>query len=878
MRRKIFALALALCMIFGVFAAVACSGNEIPDGDGLIHVDSVQFDGEDTLSLQVGQSVALSYTVLPENAITKAARLTSSDDSVVSVDGDSIRAEKVGSATVTVTTIDSAKTDTVQVNVSDIVVLDSNKYSAELVPERDARIDFHADGSVSYGDRATVTVKQNGSVLGVYPVTVDFGNNASCLLEDLGITETGKYDFEVAFPGNPDAALDAVWVSDVEQRYYVTQAEGWSASAAPVTGGWEAADQHGTLKEDQVIVATGADTFGAVGLNVTLNNGRAPFIRFRVANLDRAVWAAKVLATVTADGRTVYVGADSRIVEEVSDTEVTVDLRETTVKIISSPTSLVGTGEFLSLGDIEGDYQVTLQLFIVGTNGARDGSVTMESVEIFREDGERTAAVRTDKYVGLESATAADVNVNIGETATVTPSLVGAGGAAPSFAEVIYVPQDESIATVSYGGVVKGVGGGTTTVEIRRYDGLKLGEFTVNVRVPVQSLSFDTLSAELTPNGRLDLAQKLQIAPSTATNKGVTFESSNTGVVTVSADGVVTAVGTGNAKITAVSLDDGTKTAQIEIIVSDAIVPVESISLDHSSETLQVGGTLALHAEISPSSATNKTLVWSSSDSGVAAVDADGNVTAVGAGTAAITVTADGTQVTASCTVTVEAQQFRYVAETGAFADDLLYLGFGGVQDGDTVILTFEKEGATFTAIGAIGKGYASLYIGDIQDFEAGTYTVTVSVTRDGGPAAGFTCTSAKKYDIVYDACAEGEWLRDWGGAITQDGSAFSSTGDMAAIQQTPTLGAGNYKLIVHSASFESLGGGAMYAFKFTLNGGGEVAVGGDLISTYAEVIDLQSRGFGEGGTIKFSVIVQNAKVTFGTLAVVSGETALEAV
>ena len=876
MKRKIFAVALAFCMIFSILGAVGCSENEIPDGDGLIHVNSVQFEGEDTLSLQVGQSAELSYTVLPENAITKAARLTSSDSAVVSVDGNSIKAEKVGSATVTVTTIDSAKTDTVQINVTDIVILDSNKYSAEIVPDRDARIDFHADSSVSYGDRASVTVKRNGSMLGVYLVSVDFDNNVSCLVEDLGITEVGKYDFEVAFPGNPNASLDAVWVSDVEQRYYVTQAEGWSASAAPATGGWEAADQHGTLKEDQVIVATGADTFGAVGLNVTLNNEQAPFIRFRVANLDKAVWSAKVLATVTVDGKTVYVGADSRIVEEVSDMEVTVDLRETTVKIISSPTSLVGTGEFLSLGDIEGDYQVTLQLFIVGTNGARDGAVTMESVEIFREDGGRTAAVRTDKYVGIESATAADVNVNIGETATVTPSLVGAGGAVPSFAEVIYVSQDESIATVSYGGVVKGVGGGTTTVEIRRYDGVKLGEFTVSVRVPVQSISFNTLSAELVPNGTLDLMQKLQVMPATATNKAVTFESSNTGVVTVSADGGVTAVGTGNAKITAVSQDDVTKTAQIEIIVSKTIVPVESISLDHSAETLPIGGSLALNAEISPASATNKTLVWSSSDTGVATVDSNGKVTAVGAGTATITATADGTQVTALCTVTVEAQQFIYTAEDGAFTDDLLYLGFGGVQNGDVATLTFEKDGGTFTADGTIGQNHASLYIGDIQGFAAGTYTVTVSVLRGGEPVTGFTCTSAKKYDVVYDACTQGEWASDWGGTVTQDGNAFSSTGDMSAIKQTPTLGAGNYKLIVHAASFESLGGGAMYAFKFTLNGGGEIAVGGDQIAPYAEVIDLQSRGFGNGGTINFSLIVQNGKVTFGTLAVVSGETVLE--
>ena len=81
-------------------------------------------------------------------------------------------------------------------------------------------------------------------------------------------------------------------------------------------------------------------------------------------------------------------------------------------------------------------------------------------------------------------------------------------------------------------------------------------------------------------------------------------------------------------------------------------VAVESVTLNKTELTLEVGGEETLTATVAPNNATNKTITWSSDNTAVATV-ANGKVTAVAAGTATITATADGKS--ATCTVTVNA-------------------------------------------------------------------------------------------------------------------------------------------------------------------------------------------------------------------------------
>jgi len=79
------------------------------------------------------------------------------------------------------------------------------------------------------------------------------------------------------------------------------------------------------------------------------------------------------------------------------------------------------------------------------------------------------------------------------------------------------------------------------------------------------------------------------------------------------------------------------------VVFGYAAVPAESVALSQTSAALEVGGSLQLIATVTPANATNRHVVWSSDNSAVATVDANGNVTGVGPGTAVITATtADG--------------------------------------------------------------------------------------------------------------------------------------------------------------------------------------------------------------------------------------------
>ena len=117
------------------------------------------------------------------------------------------------------------------------------------------------------------------------------------------------------------------------------------------------------------------------------------------------------------------------------------------------------------------------------------------------------------------------------------------------------------------------------------------------------------------------------------------------------ANGNVSAVGAGTATIAAKS--NNGKTATCKVTVSNpSSVAVSSIKLNSTSITLQNVRNYKLTATINPTNATNKNVTWTSSNTRVATVDANGNVKAVGAGTATITAKSNNGK-TATCKVTV---------------------------------------------------------------------------------------------------------------------------------------------------------------------------------------------------------------------------------
>ncbi len=150
------------------------------------------------------------------------------------------------------------------------------------------------------------------------------------------------------------------------------------------------------------------------------------------------------------------------------------------------------------------------------------------------------------------------------------------------------------------------------------------------------------------------------VLPSNANNKTVTYRTTNKNVVTVNKyTGLVTAVGLGSASIIATS-EDGNRTAQCVITVSDQNIAVTGLSLNKTSAVLTTCGKTQLVPIIAPANATNKSIIWSTSNSSVATVSSTGVVTGVGQGSATITAkTRDGLK-TAVCKVTVKNPSVSY--------------------------------------------------------------------------------------------------------------------------------------------------------------------------------------------------------------------------
>lgn len=173
-------------------------------------------------------------------------------------------------------------------------------------------------------------------------------------------------------------------------------------------------------------------------------------------------------------------------------------------------------------------------------------------------------------------------------------------------------------------------------------------------KILVTSVALDVKSKNLYVDDTFTV--NATVLPSDATNKTLTWTSSNSIVATVS-NGFITAKSAGSATITAKATDGSAKKATLTLIVSNKPVDVTGISLNKTTLSLKAGETAQLTATISPSNATDKAVNWSGSANGIN-VNSNGLVsvssTATVGKTATIVATAHGnTAKTASCVVTV---------------------------------------------------------------------------------------------------------------------------------------------------------------------------------------------------------------------------------
>lgn len=222
--------------------------------------------------------------------------------------------------------------------------------------------------------------------------------------------------------------------------------------------------------------------------------------------------------------------------------------------------------------------------------------------------------------------------------------------------EVDWSSSNTNVAPVDTSGKVTGAGSGNSTITATTKKGRKRATSTVKVTVqeatvPVTGVSLDKTTLTLDVGQSQKLTATVQ--PNNATDKTVSWKSSDDAVSTVDASGNVKGIKAGTATIT-VTTKDGNKTATCSVTVNTPVVPVDSVTVSPKTADVDVGKTQQLTASVKPDNATDKSVTWKSSSDATATVDGTGKVTAVKEGSATITVTTKDGNKTDTSVITVK--------------------------------------------------------------------------------------------------------------------------------------------------------------------------------------------------------------------------------
>ena len=335
------------------------------------------------------------------------------------------------------------------------------------------------------------------------------------------------------------------------------------------------------------------------------------------------------------------------------------------------------------------------------------------------------------------------VNFGTDEAPAVTPETAATGESAETDEKLAkaaekltieWTSSDENVATVDETGTVTAVAAGEADVTASVKDADIAASTHIKVVVTPTGVVAPE-SIDLVTNGENTKDLDAKLVPADATDVKLAYESSDESIATVDETGKVTAVANGECTITtyvvadakdadaselsAVAVeaadseetDDSVATMPEDLAAMDSafgVVPenlkaetkvtvttnVESVTLDKTEGVLTVGNTVTVTATVTPDTATNASVTWSSSDEAVATVDSEGKITAVAPGTATITATSDSNpDASAAYAVTVQAK--KVVASTSTKTSSKSNSGYTG---GSSSVGSSSNSGAAAAA------------------------------------------------------------------------------------------------------------------------------------------------------------------------------------
>lgn len=419
---------------------------------------------------------------------------------------------------------------------------------------------------------------------------------------------------------------------------------------------------------------------------------------------------------------------------------------------------------------------------VTGVNGGRT-TVTVKCKEY-----SATCQVKVRKAaIGVElDITEADLKVGVDELqlmAIVEPSN-------SIDYDLDWTTSDDAVAVVSDKGLVTPVGPGEATITVT-VDRAHQATCVVRVTQPAEGVFLNKTELKIQRGTSETLEATVQ--PATTNIKDLTWTSSAPEIASVDQTGKVTAHKLGEADITVTTVDGG-HTAVCKVTV---IQKVTGVTLDKESASLRIGEeTLQLNAVVEPSDASDKSLLWTSSEAGVASVSETGLVTPLAPGETVITVTTVDGEFSATCTVTViqpvisitlnetsininPDMTFELVAQINPYNADNKELEW---KSSDETVATVDQNGV----VTGVETGVGREAVITVTSKDSGVYaTCIVRVTKDvvgveldcqykrieAGKefqlTAIITPSDATNRNVTWKSSAEGVARVDAGGKVT---------------------------------------------------------------------------------------------------------------
>ncbi len=609
-------------------------------------------------SIEEGNTLNLSAEILPADATNKNITWSSTDNNIASVDEDGrVTAKNEGNVTITATSEDGSFTDTSVIEVTAIEESTIPVDQIEITPQT-ASIEEGDTLLFSYvispsdatnqnvnwssSDESIATVNQNGLV-----TAVNAGNVSIAVTSEDG-NKTNSVT--IAVTEEPEVTVEVTRIYVTPQR--VTLEEGETAVISYQVWPSNATNKDVTWFSEDETIAT-VDENGQV---TALNVGVVEIVALSADGGFRSdsrltVIPSTVVETISVTG--IVVSPESETVEEGST--LSLGFQITPANATNKNLSWSSSDDSIATVDSNGLISALKIGEVTITAETEDGNFTAAASIVVTEKPEELISV-TRIYV-----TPQRVILEEGETAVISYRIW------PSNAtnkDVTWFSEDETIATVDENGEVTALSEGVVEIVALSVDGsfrsdsrLTVIPSTVVETISVTGITINPESAAIESGSTFSLG--FQIAPSNASNKEVTWSSSDETVATVNQNGVVSAIGEGVVFISVSSVDgDFGSSSTITVLPETAnneepTVPLRGVYVRSQRVTLEVNKTFEINYYTWPSNATNKNIIWSSTNTSIATVDENGLVTAHRLGFAKIVATTEEGQFKSDASLTV---------------------------------------------------------------------------------------------------------------------------------------------------------------------------------------------------------------------------------